>query len=124
MNRSMAQEQIAAIEQDITKSKVVVDFAATLTRLKANRDFRDVVIKGYFETEAVRLVHLKAEPHMQSADSQMSILNQIDAIGAFSGYLNTVLAKGAMAGRTLEDNEQALAEIHSELNESTEEGPN
>lgn len=118
----MAQEQIAAIEQDIVKSKVVIDFANTLTRLKSSRDFKEVVMKGYFETEAIRLVHLKAEPHMQSPESQASIVSQIDAIGSFSGYLNTVLVKAAMAGRTLEDNEQALAEIHSESANPTTEG--
>lgn len=120
----MAQEQIAAIEQDIAKSRAVIDFAATLTRLKANKDFKELVLKGYFETEAVRLVHLKAEPHMQAPESQLSIVSQIDAIGSFSGYLNSVLAKAAMAARTLDDNEQALAEIHIEDANHPDQGAN
>lgn len=110
----MAQEDIAAIERDIAKAKVSIEFGHTLTRLKGNRDFKEVILQGYFEAEAIRLVHLKAEPYMQSAESQLSIVNQIDAIGSFSGYLNAALKKAAMAARSLDDNETALAEIHLE----------
>ena len=73
----MANDQIASIEQDITKAKGVIDFSNALVRLKGNRDFKEVVLTGYFETEAIRLVHLKAEPHMQAPDSQLSIVSQI-----------------------------------------------
>lgn len=118
----MANEDIAPIERDIARAKTLIEFGNSLTRLKVNRDFKEVVLKGYFEAEAIRLVHLKAEPHMQSAESQMSIVNQIDAIGSFSGYLNAVLAKASMASRTLDDNETALAEIHLEEANQTDQG--
>jgi hypothetical protein len=116
----MAAEQIAAIERDIAKAKVAIDFGLVLERLKTNKDFKEVVLKGYFEQEAVRLVHLKAEPFMQSPDSQRSIVTQMDAIGSFSGYLNAGLSKAAMAKRTLEDAEVAMTDIYDE--ESTETG--
>lgn len=110
----MANDQIEAIERDMAKAKPAIDFANALTRLKGNADFKTVVLKGYFEAEAIRLVHLKAEPHMQRPESQASVLSQIDAIGQFSGFLNAALAKAVMAQTTLDDGEAALVEIHEQ----------
>lgn len=120
----MAAEQIEAIEIDISKAKTVIDFASALTRLKSNKDFKDVILKGYFETEAIRLVHLKASAHMQSVENQSGIVNQIDAIGLFSGYLNAVFVKAAMAERSLEDSEETLAEIYKEQADHKYQGAN
>lgn len=110
----MANDQIEAIEQSLVPARAEVDFGATLLRLKANKDFQAVVMHGYFEREAIRLVHLKAEAHMQSPESQASINTQIDAIGSFSAYLNAVLYKAANARREIEDGEQAIEEINHE----------
>ena len=110
----MDNDQVEAIEKQLQAARVVVEFGNALARLKSNRDFKEVVLKGYFETEAIRLVHLKASPHMQSAESQASIVSQMDAIGSFSAYLNAGLAKASMASRAMEDSEAALADINNE----------
>lgn len=110
----MAKDQIEAIERDIAKARTSVEFGNTLQRLRLNKDFKEVVLNGYFEQEAVRLVHLKAEPHMQGPDSQASIVKQIDAIGAFSGYMNAAMAKALKAAGSIEDGNAALVEIAEE----------
>lgn len=107
----MANNQIGEIERDIRNAKDVIDFGAAALRLKANKDFKDVVLTGFFEKEAVRLVHLKGEPSMQTPDSQKSILTQIDAIASFSQYLNTVLAKARNAEAALAASEEVLSEL-------------
>jgi len=111
----MANDQIEAIEKEAEKSRVAIAFGDALIRLKNNKDFKDVVLKGYFEAEPIRLVHLKAEASMAAPDKQAAILSQIDAIGNFSAYLNAALHKAAQAERTLEDTEAALIEINEEL---------
>lgn len=110
----MANDQIEAIERDISKARTSVEFGKQLQRLRGNRDFKEVVLNGYFEKEAVRLVHLKAEPHMQDHESQASIVKQIDAIGAFSGFMNAALAKATRAAGAIDDGEAALVEIANE----------
>lgn len=115
----MANDQIGAIERDIRKAKDAIELGNTVNRLKLNRDFKEVVLKGFFEQEAVRLVHLKGEPHMQEPDSQRSIIGQMDAIASFSQYLNAIFGKAKMAAASLADSEEVLAEL---LDEDTQQG--
>jgi hypothetical protein len=107
-------ERIEATERSIASAKSVADVVTSLARLKSNRDFKSMVLKGYFEEEAIRLVHLKSAPSMQSVDDQRALILQIDAIGCFSNYLNTLLAKATMASKTLEDDAASLAELYTE----------
>lgn len=75
-----------------------MELGNALERLFNNRDFKNIVLKGYLEQEAVRLVHLKAAPAMDSPAKQAAVVRDIDAIGAFSGYLNEI-ARQAELGR-------------------------
>jgi hypothetical protein len=110
----MANEQIEAIERDIKKAKASVDFGKLVLKLKGNRDFQKVVLEGYFEQEAIRLVHLKASPHMQAPDKQAYIVGAIDAIGAFKGYLDAALWNADQAAASLESSEAELADALQE----------
>ncbi len=107
----MANNDLDAIEKSIQQSKICIDAGNALKRLKDNKDFIAIVIKGYFESEAIRLVHLKADPNMQKPTSQEDIIKQIDAIGAFNNYMGTVLFRADMSLKSLEDDEQAKEEI-------------
>ena len=80
----MSTETLEAIDRSIKQSQAIVELGSAVDRLRSNKDFKKIVIEGYFEKEAIRLVHLKADPSMQSAASQQSINQQMDAIGAFS----------------------------------------
>jgi hypothetical protein len=115
----MANDQIGAIERDIRLAKDAIELGNTVNRLKSNKDFKEVVMKGFFEQEAVRLVHLKGEPHMQEPDSQRSIISQMDAIASFSQYLNAIFGKARMAAASLANSEEVLAEL---LDEDSHEG--
>lgn len=110
----MASNQIKDIEQNILKSKATVERGLALQRLKANKDFKLVVLEGYFKDEAVRLVHLKADPAMQTEDKQKSVLNQIDAIGAVSSYLQTVLFLAEQSAKNISADEQMIEELAAE----------
>ena len=110
----MSRHEIEAVEREIAQAKVTVQFGAAVEKLKANAEFKKVVLDGYFRDEAVRLVHLKGDPAMQTEESQDSIVKAIDAIAGFSGYLNTALAMARMAEKSLESNEEVLTELQAE----------
>lgn len=102
------------IEQNIAQARKVFDLGTSLATLLRNRDFKKVITEGYFEQEAVRLVHLKADPAMQNEASQKSIIAQMDAIGNLSQYFSTIQQLANMAGKSIEADEEALSELRLE----------
>lgn len=103
--------QIAELDRSIADNTKLVELAKSLDRLESNRDFRKIVTDGYFAQEAIRLVHLKADPAMQTPDKQASVLRQIDAIGILSDYLRTIRLQGETARKGVEDAETDRAEL-------------
>lgn len=110
----MSNETIQAIERNIKLATATNEFGNALIRLRGNKDFKTVILTGYFEQEAVRLVHLKADPNMQSVESQRSIVSQMDAIGALNQYFNTVTHKAMLAVKTVTADQQTLEELAAE----------
>lgn len=110
----MSNEAVEAIERNIKVAKEIVEVGNALMRLKSNKDFKTVVMTGYFEKEAIRLVHLKADINMQSAEMQRSIVSQMDAIGALSQYFNTVMYKSSIANKSVEADQEMIEEMASE----------
>ena len=106
--------QVQRIEQNIRQAKEIVEFDKALQRLIENRDFQKVIQKGYFEAEAIRLVHLKADPSMQTPERQASVIAQIDAIGGLVSYLRTVGFNASVAMKAVESDEATLEEIAAE----------
>ena len=106
--------QVQRIEQNIRQAKEIVEFDKALQRLTENRDFQKVIQEGYFKAEAIRLVHLKADPSMQTPERQASVIAQMDAIGGLVSYLRTVSAAASMAMKAVESDEATLEEIAAE----------
>lgn len=106
--------EIKAIESNIKQAKALVELGTALDRLRSNSDFKKIVGEGYFEAEAVRLVHLKADSNMQTAAYQESIVKQMDAIGAFSQFLMTLAHRARMAEGAVSSDEETLNELLAE----------
>lgn len=110
----MSKDTIQAIEENIRQAREIIELNTSLERLYGNRDFKKVFLDGYFKAEAVRLVHLKAEPQMQTPERQLSVIAQIDAIGGLLEYLRTVAYNASVASKAVEtgaaDIEELLAE--------------
>lgn len=111
---SSIESQVLQLENNIRESKKLVDIGESLDRLYNNRDFKKVILEGFFEKEAVRLVHLKGDANMQSADSQKSIVGQMDAIAALAQYFATVRFKANMAVKAIASDEEARDELNQE----------
>jgi hypothetical protein len=107
----MSNEQIKALQDSIVSSRQNVDMADALRRLQSNRDFKKVIQEGYFEKEAIRLVHLKADPAMQTPDKQASILRDIDAIGTLHSYFALILRFGDMSKKDIAEAEAEIEAI-------------
>ena len=114
----MENDAITEIENRIRSSKELVDFSKSVERLNTNRDFKKVILEGYFEKEAIRLVRVKAEPAMQNPASQAHIISAMDAIGNLYQYLMDATRTGDLALKDIADNEEVRDEILSgELND-------
>lgn len=107
-------QAIQDIELNIKQAQLLVDTGNALERLRSNRDFKAVVMDGYFEKEAVRLVHLKGDPNMQTPEYQASIIKQMDAIGALNQYFNTVFHRASLAEKAIAADEETRDELLNE----------
>jgi hypothetical protein len=113
----MSNEQIENIEVSINEAKKYVDRMNSVLALTKNKDFTDVIEKGYFENEASRLVLLKADPSMQKAEDQEAILKSIDAIGYFRQYLRTTISMGRMMEKSMIEDQKTRQELMGEGDE-------
>jgi hypothetical protein len=107
MNEITLQE----LEANIKSAKEAIELGSALERLYSNRDFKKIVLTGYFEKEAVRLVHLKAAAESIDLAVQKSIVDKIDAIGTFSNYLKDITLMSGLAGKTASADEQTRNDI-------------
>lgn len=105
------------LDYRIKAGKKMIDTGAALERLMNNRDFKEVILEGYFREEAIRLVSAKADVAFQSEASQASIIKQIDAIGCVQDYLRLLQRYAAQAEKEVADHEETREEILAEGDE-------
>jgi hypothetical protein len=110
----MLKTRVEEIELNIQQAKSIVELGSSLERLRNNRDFKKVIIDGFFEKEAIRLVHLKSDYNMQDDESQKSIVAQMDAIGTLSQYFSKVRHEGMLAQKAIESDEETRDELLTE----------
>lgn len=108
------EQAIAQCEQQIKDAQSSMELGKCLASLSQNPDFKKVMIEGYLKNEAIRLVQLKADPSMASAENQAAIIRDIDSIGVIGQYFRTLEVLGIRAERSIADAEQAIAEINEE----------
>ena len=102
------------LEITIEQARETVALRDALRRLHSNRDFKKVIKEGYFVNDASRVVLLKADPEMESSNSQASIERAIIGIGQLGQYFAKTEALGNMAERAITDNQETLEEIAAE----------
>lgn len=102
--------ELEELDKCIEQASVPVKLGDALKRLLNSKDFKQVVLEGYFKEEAIRLVHLKSASTMQSKENQDSIISQINAIGSFRQYLDMVQYKADLAAKSIESAEEAKEE--------------
>lgn len=102
------------LENKLHQSRKTAAVGAALERLRRNADFKLVIMQGFFEQEAIRLVHLKGQADQQTPEAQKSILARMDAIGGLQAYLEAVTARAEEACKAVEFDEQTRDELLAE----------
>ena len=97
----MSDIALRELEKDIQRAREAIELGASLARLMSNRDFQSVVVSGFLQKEAIRLVHAKADPANQSPEAQQGIVRSLDAIGNFNQYLCNVSLQAAISEKIL-----------------------
>lgn len=110
----MSQSAIEEIELNIKEAKKITDLGKALDRLHSNRDFKKVIGEGFFKDEAVRLVHLKADPSMQSEEMQAAIEKHMQGIGALTQYFRMISHQAMLASKAMEEDERTREELMEE----------
>jgi len=111
----------AEVELSMKNARKTRDLALSLERLRSNRDFKALILDGYFREEAIRLVHLRSDPAYQGPEKQALLLLDIDAVANLASYFRTVDALGETARKALKDGEETLEHLaQDELAEGSE----
>lgn len=114
VDHKMQKTLIEEIELNIEQAKTIVARGNALERLRNNRDFKKIIVEGYFEKEAIRLVHLKSDFNMQDDVSQASITKQMDAIGSLSQYFSNIFRESDLASKAISHDEETREELLAE----------
>ena len=112
MNETTA--QLEKIEITIEQAKASIKRKDVLVRLEKNRDFKELISKGFLEAHAVRQVMLKSHPALQEEKQQNLLDQQITAIGGFKQFLINVFTEGMNAEQALIADEATREELLQE----------
>lgn len=103
---------IATLEVTIDNAKQMVSRKNMALKLASNREFKALVLEGYFNEEAARLASISADPLM--AKDRGEIMLAIQGISLFRQYMQNIVRMGEVAERELLDSQEALQEALAE----------
>ena len=108
-------------ENDVQEIELSIEHAtATVNRMKVfmklveNPGFQEIIEKGYFEDEAVRLVGALASPGLADEVSQNEMQKDIHAIGRLRQYFYAITAQGRAAEGAIKSHENELDLMRAE----------
>ena len=107
----MSDVTIEEIELTITQATNAKNRGISLRRLYDNKDFKEIILEGYFTDHACQLVELKAAPAMQNDKQQTDILKSIDGIGALQQHFNAIYQQADIASTASDQGNEELADM-------------
>lgn len=106
--------EVQEIQITIEQARKCVARGEAIDALNKNRAFKTVILDGYFDEEAKRLVGLLAHPGMQSDKDQLEIQNQMKAIAYLQRFLFVEKMHAQNAAAALPQHEATLDEVLAE----------
>lgn len=103
--------ELEHIDRTIDAYKANIELGNALARLKSNKDFKKIIGELYFREEAVRLVHAKSDPALQSPEIQKALLSQMDAIGNLQSFFLNIERLAQQGMKELDSAEELRAEL-------------
>jgi len=110
---SQIAQEIAEVEISIDHAKGLVKKAEQIRRLSQNKDFQEVVEKGFFEQESIRLTHLYSDPRLD-AETKEKVRIDLLSIGALKRYLSVTIMMGDQAKDEIVGHEGSLDYLRSD----------
>ena len=110
----MSEAQVESVQLSIKNAEHNIDLGEALQKLVKNASFKKVILEGYFEKEASRVVLLKAEPSMDSDKTQKALDDSITSIGGLRQYFRTLTAVSNQSKKALQDYRITLDELRNE----------
>jgi hypothetical protein len=112
--------QLQELEISLEDAQDRVNMAEALQRLHENKDFRKVILDGYFAKESQRVVMARADVNFHSEENLKQNLDAITGIGQLGAYFHKTFVFGESAYRAIEADKETKAEI---LAEQLDDGP-
>lgn len=106
--------EIQQVEVSLEHAEQVAAFGEALNRLENNRDFQTVILDGYFQNEASRLVMLTGEMNLKP-EQREAVYAGIRGIAELRQFFLVRRAQAQMA-------EKEIGEYKEELDALREEG--
>ncbi len=101
--------KVEEIELSLEKAKELVERKRMAEKLASNREFKKLVLDGYFKDEAVRLVGLLGDPGAAPYREQIQL--EMAGISMFQQFMRNVIRMGQIAESEMPEHEQLLDEV-------------
>jgi hypothetical protein len=102
------------INRSIEQAKKNIEKAKKLKRLQENKDFQELITKGYLYDYPAELVQSKALPQTQTSSQQKYIDYQLAGVGGFVVHMDLILTMGITAEASLKSDETEKAYLLEE----------
>ena len=102
-------DRIEQLEASIEYAAERVKKADRVLALYENPDFKEIVIKGYFEAEAIRMVGLYGSGS-GTPEQLRDLEKDMHGVGSFRRFLVQLVQEGRQSKSDLEANKEALQE--------------
>jgi len=108
------EQDVQTIELNIEQAQATIGRMNVFLKLVDNQGFQEIIEKGYFESEAIRLVGAKASPTMADDDNQREIDRDIMAIGRLRQYFYAIVQQGRASEGAVKADEAELELMRAE----------
>lgn len=109
--------EIHEIELSIEEARKHVEIGRMAEKLASNREFKKIVLEGYFEKEAARLAQIYSDP-MLPPDAREGVQRDLCGVGAFKRYLQHLVRIGTIAEQEIREQTDVLEELRAEEGEA------
>ena len=100
-----------ALDSVIEQCKSQIEFGKAIERLNRNPDFKKVILEGYLEQEAIRLVHASSSAAFDAPDKRAALMREIDGIGKLASFFRVSQMLAERAEGQLVETEELRQEM-------------
>lgn len=100
---------VEEVELSIEQAQEKIKLRDMAMKLASNREFKKLIIDGYFKDEAARLAGVSGDPNTLNVRDE--IFDQMKSISYFRQFMQKYVREGDMAEQELQDHYEVLNEM-------------